>query len=145
MHSKYDIETSIGLFDIAISHASDTIQLSRTLAKFATAYGLTCYSYINMQVDQLGLDIVEVMKFVYSVTPRFIILNSQLYQASDATKLEYNTICETQKTVSVIVLEMGGRELLFPSRCNVRYVENPGNIEIIQVMKHWKETLCDGR
>ena len=144
MHSKYDIETSIGLFNIAISHASDTIQLSRTLAKFATAYGLTCYSYINLQVDQLGLDVVEVMKHVYSVTPRFIVLNSQLYRTSYATKLEYNTICEIQKNVSVVVLEMGGRELIFPSRCNARYVKDLGNSEIIQVMKEWKEALCDG-
>jgi hypothetical protein len=141
MPCEYSIEAAIGLFDVAISHSSDSGRLAQVLLNYSKTYGLICYSYEKRKVAQLGLNIVKIMKFVYTRTPRLAIINSPLYLTTAATQLEFNIMLGIDAEKSITVFEVGGSPLTFSSKQNVQYVTNIVDTEIISIVAGWKESL----
>lgn len=107
------IEDSIGIFDLALSFASDASQDANVLSAFAQFHNIRCYHYQNHVVEQSGLDIWAVMRYVYASSRRIAIVNSPLYRKSKSTKFEHRVIARRLAPVRLYIVECGGQPIRF--------------------------------
>lgn len=106
-----DVERRIGVFDIALSYASDVSEESKIAREFLSFHGLRCYRYEDLLAAQLGLDIYEVMQFVFRTTQSVLILNSLSYRSSHATRFEFDIISDRAEQLSIYCFCCGGQDL----------------------------------
>jgi len=127
-----EVEESIGLFDIALSFSSDCNKQSSILARTAKFRGLKCYDYRDYSADQFGINIFDIMSFVYSNTDRIVILNSPEYRLTRATKFEFDTISNNSLLQNISVFQLGGPSLdLAPKK--FQEIHSFGDPEILSV------------
>lgn len=115
MHWKSEIELALGYFDVALSFSEDSHALALQVAAVGKFHKKRCYLYSDHVVAQCGFDIYEVMKFVYSRTPRVIVLNTPLYGATKATKFEFDQIKSNSSLLGLYEIQRGGEPLHHPS------------------------------
>jgi hypothetical protein len=115
------VEDAVGLFDLALSFAGDAEAVAETMAQIAAFHGLACYHYRHHLISQSGLDIMEVMRFVYRLTERVVVLNSKAYGGSVSTRLEIETLSNAPPGKQLFLVDMGGVELHFPMHNVVRH------------------------
>lgn len=126
------VETEIGIFDLAISFSSDAESLANDILTFMQFYRLKCYHYLPYVEDQVGLNLYEIMSYVFNKTNAVIVLNSPRYCKTNATKFEYNIICERIDFISIFCIELGGGNLNFNGKIVTSY-GNSGTDNIIQI------------
>ena len=119
-NSFKEIEDSIGLFDIALSFSSDCNKEACLLSKMAKFRGLKCYDYRNYSSDQFGINIYDIMGFVYSLTGRVVILNSPDYRSTRATKFEFDAIYSSSLSQSITIFQLGGSPLNLGSNSSLK-------------------------
>ncbi|HEX8480946.1 MAG TPA: hypothetical protein VF650_03490 [Allosphingosinicella sp.] len=115
------IEDITGLFDIAISFASDSEPIAESLMNFVGYYDLTCYNYRNFLLQQSGLEIDKVMEFIYRGTGVVVVLNSPAYGGSRSTQLEMRTLRDSAPGKTLFLIDLGGEPLEFPAHQVYRY------------------------
>lgn len=112
MNFDAELESRIGIFDLAISFASDAEQGAESIHSYADAYTLRCYKYDKHLVNQSGCSLTSIMRFVYRNANAVIVLNSPLYLKSSATRFEWQVLTEEFEGNSVFVVNMGGKPLM---------------------------------
>lgn len=106
-----DVERRIGVFDIALSYAWDVSGESKIAQEFLSFHGLRCYRYEDLLAAQLGLDVHEVMQFVFTTTQSVLILNSPTYRVSHATRFEFDIISDRAEQLNIFCFSCGGQDL----------------------------------
>lgn len=128
------IEDSIGVFDVAISYASDGDRFALLVNQFAAYYDLRCYDYQEFTRNQLGIfQVSSIMEYIYTRTNKIIIINTEGYRDSSSTEEEYNYMLNTNKQLSIYVFELGGDKIDLPNH-KVEHFSKFANDALLSVL-----------
>lgn len=111
MNCDAELELHIGIFDVALSFASDAEREAEALHSYAEGYSLRCYKYDRHVVAQSGFSLEDIMRYVYRSTKVTVVMNSPLYRKSSATRFEWKVLTSEFSGESIFVVDLGGASL----------------------------------
>ena len=117
------IESVVGFFDLAISFSEDAEAYSEHISRMSRYLGLRCYDYRLYSDVQYGIDIFDIMDFVYSTTPRVVVLNSPNYRSTKPTQFEFDVISREAQRLDISVFELGGASFKLDASILRQFVE----------------------
>ncbi|GBR21890.1 hypothetical protein [Komagataeibacter nataicola] len=105
------VEDAVGLFEVALSFASDCGEEAKVMEAFCDFHGMRCYDYRRFQERQWGLSVWTVEEFVFLTTPLVIVFNSPGYLQSEHTVHEFGLIRRSTGLRRLVSVELGGSQL----------------------------------
>jgi hypothetical protein len=93
---------------------------------------MKCYDYRDYSKDQYGINIFDIMRFVYERTNKVVILNSPEYRTTSPTEFEFDTIRNSTLIQEISVFQLGGAPLDLQPK-NFCEIHKFGDAEILSV------------